>query len=297
MSNFGPQYLTEKSTNSNPFWQHVFEGWISMSKNITIYNNTDLLTMPLWFNQHISNNQLYLPDWYQKGIITVADVVSDNQVLSYNSLCQKFASQFNYLNYLTVKSKIEILLTKFSHTDKEFLIYRPIIPFYLKPILKDKKGVGTIYKILLNNPVNEHAMKSRWNDDFKIQIDHGTWKRIFSICFRTVANNSLIWFQLKLIYRILGTKKYLHKLGLKDTPNCPCCQQPETLLHIFHSCPNSINIWNDINKLVKQQISININFSSLTIIFGYTNKDQNHIPINCLIHKFFISNNYIWIYK
>ena len=52
----------------------------------------------------------------------------------------------------------------------------------------------------------------------------------FLICFKTLNNNRLIWFQLKVIYRILGTQRYLNKLGLNDTLCClfvinhrPCC--------------------------------------------------------------------------
>ena len=50
-----------------------------MSANLRIDNNIDLLTVPLWYNPLISAQPLYLPDWYQKGVITVADVVSDTK--------------------------------------------------------------------------------------------------------------------------------------------------------------------------------------------------------------------------
>ena len=85
-----------------------------MSANLRIYNTFDLLTIPLWYNPLISDKPLYLPDWYQKGVIIVGDVVSFNKVISYNELCQKFSAHFNFLNYLTVKCKINILLTKFG---------------------------------------------------------------------------------------------------------------------------------------------------------------------------------------
>ena len=126
-------------------------------------------------------------------------------------------------------------------------------------------------------------MKSRWNQEFEICIDHDTWRMLFSICFKTVTNNNLIWFQLKLINRILGTNSYLHKLGIRKSPNCRFCQQPESLLHVCYECPNSSELWKDIEKLLKERISLEIKFSSFTIIFGYINKDQNHIPINTLI--------------
>ena len=78
------------STTTNPFWQDVFKEWIAMSANLRIYNNIDLLTIPLWYNPLISDKPLYRSDWFQNGVIIVAAVVSLNKVISYDELCQKF---------------------------------------------------------------------------------------------------------------------------------------------------------------------------------------------------------------
>ena len=51
----------------------------------------------------------------------------------------------------------------------------------------------------------------------------------------------------------------------------------------FYECPNSRELWNNIEKLLKERVSLKTKFSCFTIIFGYVNKDQNHIPINSLI--------------
>ena len=69
----------------------------------------------------------------------------------------------------------------------------------------------------------------------------------------------------------------------KKYPNCRFCQQPESLLHIFYEFPNARELWNNIEKLLKDGISLEIKFSCFTVIFGYVNRDQNHIPINNLI--------------
>ena len=127
--------------------------------------------------------------------------------------------------------------------------------------------VKTIYRVFHTNFQNDRKMKSRLNQEFEIYIDHDPWRMLFSICFKTMTNNNLICFQLKLIYRILGTNSYLHKLGIRNSLNCCFCQQPESLLHIFYECPNSRELWNDIEKLLKERISLEIKFSCFTIIF------------------------------
>ena len=152
-----------------------------------------------------------------------------------------------------LQAETSICLTKISHFGPQYLseMIRTFNPFWQDVfegwigmsvnvrIYNNIEGVGTIYRIFHTNFQNDHKMKSRWNQEFEICIDHDTWRMLFSICFKTVTNNNLIWFQLKLIYRILGTNSYLHELGIRNSPNCRFCQQPESLLHIFYECPNS----------------------------------------------------------
>ena len=83
-------------------------------------------------------------------------------------------------------------LLKYGFTFENIILERPFVPFNLRYILKDKKGVRSIYSIFLVNPQNNHSMKLRWNEEFETQIDNNTWKTLFSICFKTVTNNHLI---------------------------------------------------------------------------------------------------------
>ena len=112
-------------------------------------------------------------------------------MINYDGLCQKFSAHFNFLNYLTVKCKINVLLTKFG------LYWRGhLFVLILSIFLKAKKEQFTKF---LYHFQNDHKMKSRWNEDLEIYIDPDTWRILFSVCFRIVTNNNLIWFQLKLI--------------------------------------------------------------------------------------------------
>ena len=233
ISNFGHQYFSILQRTLNPFWQDVFEGWKTMLATSQIRSTEDILKAPLWYNPLISEEPFYLPDWFQRGVITVSDVISNNKVATYDEICQKFSCHFNYLNYLTVKFKINIFLTKYNFTVENIILERPFIPSNLKFILKDKKGTRSIYSVLMANLQNDHGMKLKWNEEFQTLIDANTWRTLFSICFKTVANNYLIWFQSKVLYRILGTNNYLFKIGIRNNPNCLFCLKAESLLHIF----------------------------------------------------------------
>ena len=125
-------------------------------------------------------------------------------------------------------------------------------------------------------------MKEKWQSDLNIVIDDLMWKNIFKSCFRSVCNNTLIWFQIKLLYRILGTKSYLHKLQISNTDRCVICGEEETIIHMFVECPNVKNIWQILEKYIFDKMNINIAFEVLDILFGYCLNNQNKIPVDTI---------------
>ena len=61
------------------------------------------------------------------------------------------------------------------------------------------------------------------NDDMlKIYFIH-----VLKLCVIT-----LIWFQTKLLYQVLGTRSYLYKLHLGYSDKCIYCGEIETIVHI-----------------------------------------------------------------
>ena len=109
---------------------------------------------------------------------------------------------------------------------------RPFVPFHIKKIFFNKKGTGGFYKIINKQGKNQHSMKFKWHTNLQIHFDDDIWN-IFKICFTRVTNNDLIWFQVKVIYRLLGTTSYLHKLGIIEDSLCSQCGERETLTYLF----------------------------------------------------------------
>ena len=62
------------------------------------------------------------------------------------------------------------------------------------------------------------------------------WSSIFSETNQRATNNLLVWFQLKLLYRILGTRAYLNKINIVNSSDCNHCHEKETLVHVFVEC-------------------------------------------------------------
>ena len=127
-------------------------------------------------------------------------------------------------------------------------------------------------------------MKQSWNKDLNTFINEGQRNLIFRVCFKTLQNNSLTWFQSKMLYRILGTNQYLHKIGLSDSPLCSRCNATsETILHLLAQCNESRNFWISLENLIYDKTKFRIKFNDSNIIHGYLFIDQNNIPLKTLI--------------
>ena len=100
-----------------------------------------------------------------------------------------------------------------------------------------------------------------------------------------------MWFQLKLLYRILGTREYLNKINIVNSSDCTHCHEKETIVHMFVECDRVKVFWREIEKLIYETNGLKIHFSKFDILFGYQNLDRNRVPLNVFL---LISKKYIY---
>ena len=123
-------------------------------------------------------------------------------------------------------------------------------------------------------------------------LDQNFWKLAYQICFYTIQDNYLIYFQYRVLNRILGIKYIRKKMGLASNDICSLCHKDtETLLHLFCSCEKSSNLWKEISRWINNKTSIPIQFDPLMIIIGYTNINNISPTMNLII---MITKNYLF---
>ena len=101
--------------------------------------------------------------------------------------------------------------------------YGPIIPKYLEILCKDKKGSRALYDIFLNNITSIPKSENKWELLLNLGYDLN-WKKIYQNIFNFTNDTKLIWFQYRIIHRILATNKYLHAIKIKNDPLCSFCR-------------------------------------------------------------------------
>ena len=99
-----------------------------------------------------------------------------------------------------------------------------------------KQGCRNIYNKVKTKEV-ECGYRAKWNKDLGTHIDNTTWRRVFYLIFNVEQDNNLIWFQYKLIHRILGTNSQMYKMSIEKSYKCRVCQSDsETFIHLFVKC-------------------------------------------------------------
>ena len=162
--------------------------------------------------------------------------------------------------------------------------------FILYPFGKNNKGVSAFYQTFIKRNENEHKIKLKWENEMQVTKNKRAWSSIFSITYQIANNNLLVWFQLKLLYIILGTKECLNKINIVNSSDCNHCHEKETIVHMFVECDTVKVFWREIEKLIHETTWLKILFSIFNILFGYQNIDRNRVPLNVIL---LISKKYI----
>ena len=274
--------MTKKITNK--FWTNVFEAWLKVLDKLKHgpYYNPDL--SPIWYNPCISRDKIFLKQWFDKGIVFVADLLDENgNFQSVENLQNTYNLTINFLDYLSLKFTINKLLSKESPSEVTKTTTRPYIPDVTRLLLKNKKGSKMFYNIL-NNPKCDLKFKQKWNKEINIEINDQTWKQIFRCCFKTIPHPDTVWFQYKIVNRILGVNKLRNQIDNKIPSKCRvCANEIESIIHLLVNCTDVVALWNDIKKLINLKLRINIKFTPFDILFGYLYFDTNQKPVNTII--------------
>ena len=163
-------------------------------------------------------------------------------------------------------------------------IERPYYHNHIKLLCKSMKGSKDFHDLLKTDKASRDLRcLYKWETDLNISLDLNSWKNIHKICFFSIKENSLIWFQYKIIYRLIGVKHYLYKINLSTSPTCGLCHEnEETLYHLFVSYEKSSRFWDNIKVWIKQVLKVEIVLSPSTVILGNWELETPNYLVNIL---------------
>ena len=283
LTSFGSDWCTHMLPKiDNPFWADVLKSWQYVS-NRCPGQSKDIFETPLWYNKNIGQSVFY-PQWYKKNIVFVSDLLDRHgKFYEMHDLKNMYCLEaINILEYYRIKILVKSFLKKHDSPLKDKII-RPLLSSDIRILLQNTKGSAAMYKVL-NKTTTKIKIKQKWKEDINQDESNETWKKIFECCFKFKCDASLTWFQYRLLYRILGVRKYLVKIGKDTSSLCRLCSnQEEAIVHLFYSCPKSQELWIAIENWLRIRLNIFITLNVKTVLFGYLEKSRNYDLVNLMI--------------
>ena len=196
LSILGSSYPSSFCKNiKNLFWKDVFEAWLDVSRAFELKCSHDLTNSPLWLNPNLGEYTLHFPNWKERGINLVGDVINKDtgNMYTFQELSNRYNIHPNILDYHRLKIII-LKIKRVSNLDLNNLPldYSPVLPSHLKILWKHKKGAQDMYRQLTNMNNIIPRNQEKWSNFLNLIIDCSTWTDIYKACFNTVLDTNLI---------------------------------------------------------------------------------------------------------
>lgn len=300
MSIFGDDYYYKLARRTdNTFWKEVLNNFAELQNKLYCTNKM-ISQIPIWYNSKIKvqNSTIFYKNWSDRGINFINDIIGeDGLFMSYTELCTKYGFSPPITIYYGLKNALfSVWSTLRNKTVKQTMPFRPIS---IETILRNNKGSRTMYDIFLLSLKYKCNYITKWKND--LNIDDHTIKGLNCVVFRSTSDVRLRWLQYRITHRILATNKFLHNIGLKDSPLCTFCKKEnETLLHLFITCEHVHSLWSKLEEWIYNKVGILLNFSTKDLLFGKPGKkcvSQNIIVyiVKSYIYKQRLNNETLYL--
>ena len=264
----GGEYARNLAVNiRNPFWKDILISWADFSKEVKFEEIKYILSSPIWFNTHLRNgNNLYVNNWYNKGIKTNGDILDDNgNFYTFDQLKEIYRVRGTFLSYENILQKIPNQWKNIIIANIVFIYqnrYNITCNVFVAHLLKDKKGSRRFYDILAH--VGETGVTNRWGNQFG-NINDKEWK-LYNSSIKDIKEVKLADFQYKINNKILVTNSFLFKIKKINNNGCSYCNEHgETIEHLFSSCTKVKYFWNNLQDWLSNNCNIILNL------------DENHL--------------------
>ena len=145
-----------------------------------------------------------LRNWFQSGVAYINDIMDRNgNFYSLNAFQEKWSVNTNFLTYQGIIAACESYLGQLSFQHLPLKEQQPLCSPLIYSIMRNKKGCRIINDILvITNVQPASVVKLERDTRFEVAPD---WGKYFALPFKTTKDSTLLWFQLRLVHRILST--------------------------------------------------------------------------------------------
>jgi len=255
----------------------------------------------IWNNKQIlvDGKSVYYESFTEAGVIKICDLFyEDGKIKPFDTLGIVHQKSVNYLKWYGIvqtipkhwrkkmsMKQVHVKVNKSHHDD----IIGCIVEDKFVPL--DALKSNQIYQHLLKLSITAPKCLYTLRDVYGLNLQN--CKDLFILPWKVTIDSRLRWLQFRINHRILPTNKWLHKIGLIESPYCTRCNLIiETIDHLFIYCPEVDNFW---QQFLHKWSELFDTISILEKCFGLLNDDiENWQVKNQLL---MIARRYIYMCK
>ena len=265
----GPMSCIDVKRNiKNYFWKDVMHHLQKLYHMYRPKDVDDFVSECIFFNNKIcvGGTFVFYRHWLNQGIYQIYHLLNDDGVfLSFHDFQQKYTNLCtNFLEYQGIVNAIRLYAANLGIiiTDE----YQQVQPKIIRCILGGKNQISLFLESIATDLKPAGFVK--WNTQFN---DNLNWPKILYLCHKTTTECKLKWFQLRLLHRILPTKRFLYLRSISQDNLCSFCnEQEESIGHLFWSCKHVNTFWSDLQNLLLRSCPhiINLRLDQELVLFG-----------------------------
>ncbi len=235
---------------------------------------------------------MYFKSWVDNKILLVSQLTNDNSQLStYEEFLSVYGFPVTPREYSIVFDAIpdgvrQLLLcaTKGKSCITPDLTPDNIYIGNLCPLLSDRDTNQCIRNIIQRDIVSKPAAVFYWNNIYN-DID---WENTWVLSKKFLITNKIREVTFKLLHRCYPVKTHLIKYKINIDTLCSfCCNEDETISHLFWDCTYSHIFWIELKNLIDTKIDSSCKLNIECVLFGLSpdtniNSDKMYI-INLLL--------------
>ena len=229
----------------------------------------DILQQIIWFNANIliQGKPIYWDNLVKKHILFINDILHDDgEIMSHQQFSELYGEicprhKYNQLIAALPKD----WKCKIKTSPQQIIVSKPHMKkYHWLAGIKLNKPIYNFFmwtKPLLATPF---TMFEKWESLIDCPLP---WNKIFNLIYITTPDAESRYFQIKLLYNFLATKKMLTIWQIEQCNLCRFCQdEPESSDHLFWYCPLVAQFWSQVERHLSKRNHLNLDLRK--VIFG-----------------------------
>ena len=250
--NYGVVALKEVAKSiANPFWKDVVTIWMHFS-NLFDIPAENISNENIFHSDHTKFRKNSYRKWERRGVHIIGDLFENNKILSWERFKEIYGINCNYLDYHSLLHSLPQHLRR--DQPDGWNQERPYIPARIYFLLNHDSYTKTFNRSALNSNIRSDTDMIRIENKWKKDV--GYFEQGSALTVKTsISLLRYTSFQYKFAMRIITTNSFLFKINRKDHDRCTFCDRnPETLKHLFITCPHVRMFWEDISRLLPTNV-------------------------------------------